>query len=143
MLLLITLRFDASADLLVERLGAGVFRLNVDAFGDYSFCLEPDRWYIRNPVGLEISSITATRCMWWKAMLVSPHDDPMIREEVRYAISEVYNWFRARGLIIGNPPWTDRLAGKMTQLGVASAHFRIPATVVAWGAGSLDQLDSG
>lgn len=76
-------------------------------------------------------------------MLVSPHDDPMIREEVRYAISEVYNWFRARGLIIGNPPWTDRLAGKISQLGIAAAHFRIPSTLVAWGDGSLERLSQG
>ncbi len=81
--------------------------------------------------------------MWWKALLVSPDDDPFIRSEIRYIANELYSWFKARGLVIGNPPNTDDSLGKVRQAELVSQYLLIPEQRIVWGESALNSLPSG
>jgi len=133
LLLLITIKGDATADILIEHLKQPVFRFNVDSFLDYDFELTPFGWQVENMVGRSISSETASRCFWWKALLVSPDDDPFVRNEVRCQVGELYSWFLERDQIVGNSPNTEDRLGKIRQARIASDIFAVPEQVCAWG----------
>lgn len=141
MLLLMTLKSDASADLLISKFKRPVFRFNVEAYLDYEFVFTPESWKIQNLVGREITNETATRCMWWKALIISPDDDPFIRGEIRYAANELYSWFRERSLLIGNAPNTDEYLGKLRQSAIASKYLAVSDQRIIWGSKGLSQLD--
>jgi hypothetical protein len=142
LLLLITSSGDATADLLADHFSEPFFRLNVDIYHEYDFVFTPEFWEVQDPTGRNISSETASRCVWWKAFLNSLNDDQFIKHEVQYAINELYNWFRSRNLIIGNPPNVENELGKIRQAKIASEFFRIPDQRVGWGNFLTRGLDS-
>lgn len=141
MILLFTMSVDPTANLLVERLGGRVFRLNHDLFADYALAMTPDGWSISNPSGLSITSETVSAVFWWKAFNARIVDqDEMVTEEVRYVFRELYHGCRARGLGKGNPPdFHDRL-GKIAILGIAKRHFPVPRSLVSFGLSGVDRL---
>lgn len=126
MLLLITTSTDVTADLVVRYASIDVFRLNVDTFLEYEIECGPDFWLIKDPTGRSISSLTATRCFRWKTRVEDSAFDRLIRGEILYVVDEIYCWFLRRAMVVGNPPWTDRLLGKIAQAQIASKYFKIP-----------------
>lgn len=141
MILLFTTAVDPTANLLVERLGGRVFRLNHELHADYALAMTPDGWSLSSPGGLAVTSETVSAVFWWKASTARPVDqDPMIAEEVRYVLREMYHGCRARGLAKGNPPdFHDRL-GKIAILGIAKRHFHVPSTLVSFGLSGVEEL---
>ena len=142
MLLLITSSGDATADLLADHFSQTFFRLNVDIYHEYDFVLTPGFWEIQDPTGRVISSQTASRCVWWKVFLNSLNEDQFLKHEVRYAINELYSWFKSRKLTVGNPPDVENELGKIRQAEIASEYFHIPEQRVAWGGYLTRGLDA-
>ena len=133
MFLFITSSGDVTANMLFENFALSAFRLNFDLWQDYAVLLEPDRWKITNPAGLQITSETASHCFWWKAFAPAPIDaDDFVVAEIKYVLHELYASFLRRGLIVGNPPDFDRHCGKLTTLHMASRYFRTPASLAGW-----------
>ena len=133
MLLILTGFADGTIDFLVDYLDRPFFRFNLDDYRSYEFEFTPEAWSIRNPAGLEISSESATRCLWWKLFLHQLETDKYIQEEIRIAAQNLYSWFIARGLVIGNPPFLEVSWGKLRQASVASKYFKVPKQAVGWG----------
>ncbi|CAN1516719.1 GRASP_SAV_5884, ATP-grasp ribosomal peptide maturase, SAV_5884 family [Methylophilaceae bacterium] len=133
MLLVLTASFDGTSDLLFEHINKKAFRFNFDIFEEYEVELTPSYWRIRNPVGLEITSETASKCFWWKVTNYQAHEDGFVNEEVKYVFREIYNWFLHRNLVKGTPPDFHNRNGKIHILSVAKNHFPIPETYTGWG----------
>lgn len=133
MLLIITGVGDATIDVLVDHLNENFFRLNLDDHSSYEFEFDIDGWTIRNPIGLEISSKTATRCLWWKLFMYQLNPDPYVKEEIKVIAQNLFSWFLARNLIVGNPPWIESQFGKLRQATIASKYFRVPQQTIGWG----------
>lgn len=133
MLLFITASCNLTADLLFEQSDFSAFRLNFDLWRDYAVLLEPNHWEIRNPVGLTITSETATHCYWWKAFSSAVVDpEHYVEAEIKYMFQELYAWFLRRGLVVGNPPDFHSRCGKLQILKMASRYFRIPQSFAGW-----------
>lgn len=129
MLLLISGSTDGTADRIVESVGtSNVFRLNYDIWKDYSFSYNPDSWEIVNPVGHKISNKNAKCCFWWKAFHYYTQDDRLIKSEVKYALKDLYGWFKYRGLAKGNSIFFHEHLGKINILSLAKKYFIIPET---------------
>jgi hypothetical protein len=128
MLLLLTGSSDGTADRIVQQSELPVFRFNLDLFSEYKIIHNVENWSITNPAGLTISSETATRVFWWKAFSYGLDLDSFLLEELRYFFRELYSWFGYRNAIIGNPPNTENIIGKLRQLEIASKYFSISET---------------
>ena len=135
MLLILTGVADGTIDFVVDYFQEPFFRFNMDEFAEYEFQFSPDFWSIRNPAGLEISSETATRCLWWKLFLYQLNDDKYVKEEIRMIAQNLYAWFLTRKLVIGNPPFLESTWGKLQQASVANRYFTVPTQSVGWGSG--------
>jgi len=133
LLLILTGIADGTIDFIVDHLDQPFFRFNLDDYQSYEFQFSPDYWVIRNPIGLEISSNTATRCLWWKLFLYQLNDDKYVKEEIRMAAQNLYAWFLARKLVIGNPPFLESSWGKLRQATVAKKYFKVPNQLMGWG----------
>ncbi len=133
MLLILTGAVDGTSDYLLEKLGPKAFRFNFDIFNEYEIEMTPSRWLIKNPAGHEISSESATACLWWKVTNYRAHEDSFLNEEIKYIFREIYNWFYHRNLVRGNPPDYHNRNGKLHILSKAKNHFPIPETFIGWG----------
>ena len=133
MLLILTGVADGTIDFVVDYLEEPFFRFNLDDFGSYEFQFSPDSWSIKNPIGLEITNETASRCLWWKLFLYQLNDDKYVKEEIRMAAQNLYSWFLARKLVIGNPPFLESSWGKLRQATVAKKYFQTPEQMMGWG----------
>lgn len=133
MLLILSGAVDGTSDILLEKLGSRAFRFNFDIFDEYEIKITPSYWSIKNPAGLEISSETATACLWWKVTNYRAHEDEFLNEEIKYIFREIYNWFYHRDLVRGNPPDYHNRNGKLHILSKAKEYFPIPKTFVGWG----------
>lgn len=140
MLLILTGIADGTIDFVVDYLDGDFFRFNLDDFQSYEFSMGSDSWCIRNPLGLEISSETATRCLWWKLFLYQLDNDKYIKEEVKMIAQNLYSWFLARNLVVGNPPFLESSWGKLRQANVARKYFNVPDQSAGWGAKFLDNF---
>ena len=66
-LLVISNSFDATADLLVSRLGAGkVFRFNFDLWHDYKIDINSKGFILSDPSGREVSADRVVKVLWRK-----------------------------------------------------------------------------
>jgi hypothetical protein len=128
MLLLLTGSSDGTADRIVQHSELPVFRFNLDLFSEYKVIHNVGNWSITNQAGLTITSETATRVFWWKAFSYGLDLDSFLLEELRYFFRELYSWFGYRDAIIGNPPNTENLIGKLRQLEIASKYFSTTET---------------
>jgi hypothetical protein len=128
MLLLLTGSSDGTADRIVQHSELPVFRFNLDLFSEYKVIHNVGNWSITNQAGLTITSETATRVFWWKAFSYGLDLDSFLLEELRYFFRELYSWFGYRDAIIGNPPNTESLIGKLRQLEIASKYFSTSET---------------
>jgi hypothetical protein len=133
LLLILTGVADGTIDFVIDYLDEPFFRFNLDDFGSYEFQFSPDSWSIRNPTGLLITNETASRCLWWKLFLYQLNDDKYVKEEIRMAAQNLYSWFLARKLVIGNPPYLEASWGKLRQATVAQKYFQIPKQLMGWG----------
>ena len=133
MLLILTGLGDGTADALVDHMRGDFFRLNLDDFASYEFELSSNHWKIRNPAGLEISSETSTRCLWWKPFMYQLSHDRYVQQEVKVIAQNIYSWFLARNLVVGNPPFLEDQWGKLRQADVASEFFDVPRQICGWG----------
>lgn len=140
MLLVITGSVDFTASYIFERLGEKAFRLNYDLFSDYNLHFSPSGWEIVNPTGFSINSEIATGCFWWKPFNFFLEQESYVVEEVKYILRELYNWFSLRGMTKGNSGLFHRNLGKINILSIASKHFKIPRSLVVWGAGASRHL---
>jgi hypothetical protein len=138
LLLIITGLGDGTSDALVGHLRGDFFRLNLDDFGSYDFELSTESWAIKNPAGLEITSKTATRCLWWKPFMYQLSHDKYVQQEIKVIAQNIYSWFLARKLVIGNPPFLEDQWGKLRQAEVASKYFEVPTQICGWGQSFLD-----
>lgn len=143
MLLLITGSSDATSDLICQRLGDKVFRLNYDIFNDYELEFTTHHWKIRNPTGHSISSEVVTSCFWWKTFHnVLENQDQYVIGEVKYIFRELYNWCRNMGIVKGNPFDFHNHHGKITLMEVASRYFLTPKTLASFGCAGVKQFGS-
>lgn len=141
MLLLITGSADGTMDLLVDHLREPFFRWNVDDLASYEVAVELEGWKVSNPVGREITSHTATRCMWWKPPFLGASDDNYVRDEVAEMARAIYSWFEDNGSIRGNSPILELQWGKMRQARLARHFFELPRQMIFRAAGLPGAVD--
>lgn len=141
MLLILTGVADGTIDFLVDYFDKPFFRLNLDDFQSYELSFNGEDWVIRNPEGLEISSKSATRCLWWKLFLHQLDNDKYIKEEVRMVAQNLYAWFLSRNMVVGNPPFLEASWGKLRQAEVARKYFKVPLQSAGWGEAFLKQFN--
>jgi len=141
LLLLITNSDDVTSDLLVERLGGAVFRLNFDIYKEYKINFSVNYWEIINPLGFQINSKKITSIFWWKAFS-NPllNEDNFVIEEVKYIYRELYNWGKIRKITKGNAFDFHNNLGKLNILSIAQKYFKIPNTLATIGADPKPQF---
>jgi hypothetical protein len=142
LLLIITGKSDGTVDALVDHLDYPFFRLNLDDFREYKLDFSNDYWSISNPVGLEISSETASACFWWKAFMYQVNPDKYVKDELKIMGETIYSWFVTRGLTKGNPPYLESSWGKFRQADIARKYMSVPPQKIGWGADFLNSFDS-
>jgi hypothetical protein len=142
MLLLVTTSIDGTSDRIVSAYGGDVFRLNHDLWRDYRISFTQDGWRIDNPInGLRITSDTVSRAFWWKPFGLPSKDDALVQEEVKYIFRDIYGWCADKGITRGNHFTYHSLFGKLTILGKAKKHFRVPETLVSVGLSGIRNFD--
>ena len=143
MLLVITGKSDGTIDALVDHFDYPFFRLNFDDFLQYSFVFSNEDWSITNPVGLTITSKTATSCFWWKAFMYQVNSDKYVNDELKIIAETIYSWFVTRGKVKGNPPYLESSWGKFRQADIASKYLDVPTQKVGWGSDFLESFEEG
>jgi hypothetical protein len=144
LILVVTSAGDGTVDRIVSRIPSSIFRLNFDQLDQFKLFLTPDHWEIVNPAGLVISSSTASKAIWWKALVADPPSyDKYCVSEARYIVREIYAWFERRGLVCGNSPLFAHRWGKLATLGIAKRFFHIPSSVVSVGGYGESFVDPG
>jgi len=142
LLLVITGKSDGTIDALVDHLDFPFFRLNLDDFLQYRFDFSNEQWSITNPVGLKITSQTATACFWWKAFMYQVNPDKYVNDELKIIGETIYSWFVTRGMEKGNPPYLESSWGKFRQADIASKYMNVPPQKVGWGSDFLKSFQS-
>jgi hypothetical protein len=144
LLLLLTNSIDGTADVLVhlcaERRQA-VFRFNIDLWLDYRFAWTPSGFAIRDPSGRTIGSEQVSACLWRRPSLQdtpqwrggTAEDRAATEAELHAVVREMAEWARARGCLRLIEPSAARRVGRLAQMRVASAFFRVPDWSVGWG----------
>lgn len=140
MLLIFTSSFDATADLVVRRLGAPVFRWNRDLMRDYAVSFERGGFVVS--VGdRRVCSDDVKKCYWRKPQ----HGEfeglsAYAREEVSYVFREAFNWLRLDGKAVLVEPDAERRLGKLTQMRLAADLFPVPGW--RWTSGQQPSLQA-
>ncbi len=142
MLLVLTASYDGTSDLIFNEINDKAFRFNFDIYKEYDVELKPNFWRIRNPVGLEITSETASACFWWKVTNYKANEDEFLNEEIKYIFREIYNWFYHRSLAKGTPPDFHNRNGKIHILSIANKYFKTPETFTGWGFNKTPNINS-
>ena len=144
MLLLLSNSIDASADVLVQLCAERdqpVFRFNIDLWLNYRFAWTPSGFVIRDPSGRSIISEDISVCLWRRPSLQDTPDwhggfvdDRTATEaELHALVRELAEWARAKGFLRLIDPSAPRRVGRLAQMRVAQAFFRVPDWAVGWG----------
>jgi hypothetical protein len=133
-LLVVTNSYDATADLLVSRLGKDqVFRFNFDLWSEYRFEISARDFFLADPSGREITSARVAKLLWRKPVSRTPwrrasrtSEDRYYDGEMLYAMRELVNLLWLEGKVVLVEPFAELHAGKFVQLRLASAHLQVP-----------------
>ena len=133
-LLIVTNSFDATADLLVSRLGKDqVFRFNFDLWHEYRFEIRAGDISLADPSGREVTGAEVAKLLWRKPVSRNPWrpvsrtgEDRYYDGEMLYAMRELVNLLWLDGKVVLVEPFAELHAGKFMQLRLASAHLRVP-----------------
>ncbi|MEJ2671444.1 MAG: hypothetical protein P8168_04420 [Deltaproteobacteria bacterium] len=133
-LLLISNSYDATADLLVSRLGKDkVFRFNFDLWHDYHFEISPKGFFLSDPSGREIVNDRVIKALWRKPVsrvayrpASRTYEDRYYDGEMLYAMRDLVNLLWLDGRIVLVEPFAELHAGKFVQLRLAAAHLQVP-----------------
>lgn len=133
-LLLISNSYDATADLLVSRLGKDkVFRFNFDLWHDYHFEITAKSFYLSDPSGREINHDRVAKALWRKPVSRVAYrpasrtdEDRYYDGEMLYAMRDLVNLLWLDGKMVLVEPFAELHAGKFVQLRLAAAHFQVP-----------------
>lgn len=131
-LLIITNSYDATTDLLIERLeGQPIFRLNFDQITHYKIRFDASGFRISDPTGRSLSS-TAVRKAYWRKPFNGSQDAhsteamKYVDAEMRYVLTELANLLWAEQKFVLVEPFAERRTGKLLQLCQARYVFRVP-----------------
>lgn len=146
-LLLISNSYDATADLLVSRLGREkVFRFNFDLWHDYHFEITGKNFFISDPTGREIKNDQVAKVLWrkpWSRVAFRPasrsDEDRYYDGEMLYAMRDLVNLLWLDGKLVLVEPFAELHAGKFIQLRLAEAHFQVPQYQFRLGADTIFQ----
>lgn len=128
--------YDATADLLVSRMGSeNVFRFNFNMWRDYRIRMGEEGFEIGNPAGRSVTADNVAKFYWrkpmrWKHMFpdVQVADEVnYMEEELWYAMRELANLLWRRGRVVLVEPFGDARAGKLVQAAIARRYFRVPS----------------
>ena len=148
-LLLISNSYDATADLLVSRLGKEkVFRFNFDLWHDYHFEITPKDFFISDPSGREIVNDQVAKALWRKPVSRVAYrpasrtdEDRYYDGEMLYAMRDLVNLLWLDGKIVLVEPFAELHAGKFVQLRLAAAHLQVPDYQFRLGVNSIFRED--
>ena len=148
-LLMVSNSYDATADLLVSRLGKDkVFRFNFDLWHDYHFEITPKSFFLSDPSGREIAHDQVVKVLWrkpWSRVAYRPSsrsdEDRYYDGELLYAMRDLVNLLWLDGKIVLVEPFAELHAGKFVQLRLAAPHFQVPQYQFRRGVNTIFQKD--
>lgn len=130
-LLIITNSYDATTDLLLDRLaGLSVFRLNFDQPSKFRILIDNGGFNISDPTGRWVSSETVKKAYWRKPFNGEDDEQKLwtkyVDAEMRYMLTEIANLLWAQQRFVLVEPFAERRTGKLLQLRLAHNHFVVP-----------------
>lgn len=136
--LIISDTWDATSDLVTERLKNNAFRLNTDIIRDYTIEWNAEGFRISNPIGHAIALREVSGIYWRKPFTSELYSDQsgedyFFYSECRYIVREIYNIAKMSGAHSLIEEGAERRLGKITQLSIAKEFFHIPSWRVVSG----------
>ena len=136
--LVITDSWDATSDVVINRLGEEAFRLNTDLIRDYVILWDAEGFSISSPSNRTIDLFEIGSVYWRKPFTSLAYDDSTHPErffysECRYLVRELYNVARLSGAFALVEEGAERRLGKIRQLLLAKKYFQIPEWKVLLG----------
>ena len=130
--LIITDSDDATADVVVEKLGGRVFRLNTDLINEYTIEIVPLGFDIASPSGRTISTKNLSSVYWRKPFCSINYDRSSqskgyFYSEARYLVREIFKLSKLYGAHSLVEPFAEYRLGKMVQLSLARRYFSVPS----------------
>lgn len=134
--LILTNSYDATTDLLIDRLGSErVFRLNIDRWLDCEVLITASQLRLRDEFQGVVKEDEIAKVYWRKPFFdVEVIEETYARQEILYMVREIHNLFRAAGKAVLTEPGAERRLGKILQSRLASRFFSVPQWAATWNA---------